>query len=359
MIVCLSSGHTPLYRDGVLETLYTLNGVARRFRYAIAKSVSQSVRTRQEQGTLENQEVLICYVDQSDPHKPLEFVPCRIAVIGTTDTVGGQLHLALRHIAFAYAPNLTTFCTQLQQSAVFDSTSLDDREALPSWKDPRPNPLEPLGAHCFEIAAQPPELCRESSPNNWHLIVGQLSAHQNDFAGITRFYRCDGVYDGATRVQLDSGRFALRPGKRYHARMVYLTPVAQSPVEELTVLASERISPVGTNRFEVSGTQDFVDVPFRTTIAPKTDDSELAVASLRRTTSGVSQRNEFTVPLTVTGQWLTHVVLSMVLAGAVALQGIAGVLSKDNPRAAIVLIVTGTLFAGLATFWKSRSGDGN
>lgn len=82
MYVCLSSGARPRYRRDIIRALAMPAGTWIQFRYArewVSPAILADLADSKKRKALPGKGVLISYVDQTDPQRDPELLPCRMA----------------------------------------------------------------------------------------------------------------------------------------------------------------------------------------------------------------------------------------------------------------------------------------
>src|SRR6266478_8670615 len=178
MFLCLSSGASPRYRQDVLRALSMPHGSLLQFRYHrnwIAKGILQSPQFSRDRESL----ALIAYIDQSDPKKTPELVPCRFASIVEAKVHGTTVSLLLELKEFALAADLAGFNKELQATSA---------GSLPAWQ--ADGKLK--GEYWLELAPNPATSIRSEKLEDWESIVAQL-VQRADFKDETCFYAVQGI----------------------------------------------------------------------------------------------------------------------------------------------------------------------
>jgi hypothetical protein len=109
MFVCLSSGYRPRYLRDIARSLALPPGAWLAFRYNrewIADEVLRRLEPPADPTKLNGADILIAYIDQHDPSKPIEIVPCRYATLRDVAPLGQTTSLQLELGDLAYAADL-------------------------------------------------------------------------------------------------------------------------------------------------------------------------------------------------------------------------------------------------------------
>jgi hypothetical protein len=230
--VCFSSGHTPLYRLGVLESLGMPNGSMKWFRYTLKKSVSGTIRKRIDTGLLEGAEILICYLDQSNREIDPIPVPVRYARIVRVEHDDPKLYILLKYGDFALIESGVDFRSELIKNADFENG-----EGVPIWDDAAAT--EPKGLYCFKLKGSLKAVKHVHSLQDWAQIAEHLRKHA-DFQDVSAFYRIEGLIDDrhGRRAIMEQGEFVVGGGTTYRSRVYYYAPesshVVQVPIRTET-----------------------------------------------------------------------------------------------------------------------------
>lgn len=124
MFLCLSSGATPRYREDVLRALSMPWGSVLQFRY-LKRYVAPGILENTKSTNQAVSRAIIAHIDQTDPNKAPEIIPCRFASITDVTEVGTAVTLTLQLQEFAFADDLAKFNEELKQKA---------RGTLPAWQ---------------------------------------------------------------------------------------------------------------------------------------------------------------------------------------------------------------------------------
>lgn len=183
MLICLSSGYRPRYRQDVLRALALPIESNLQFRYD-KDWVSDGVLQMIQDHTIVGQEVLIAYADQSRPSGgsiptgAIKLVPVRLATIVSAAAPGRTISLIFSLSKVAYASNLDAFNNEM--------SNLTGR-ALPRWVDSNPR-----GLYCTELNSRPTNLVEIQDIGQWEEVVNQLSGYK-DFEREQTFFTILGL----------------------------------------------------------------------------------------------------------------------------------------------------------------------
>lgn len=273
MFVCLSSGHRPRYLRDIVRSLALPKGAWLAFRYNrewIADGVQAQLDPPADPTKLNGTEVLIAYIDQLDPNKPIEIVPCRYATIRDVAPLGQTASLQLELGDLAYAAELPALNDLLKQQApaAFPQRSNGSIEGS-YWLE-----TEPI-----------PGISKANNEATWEKIVVQL-AMRTDFANEQFFYKVQGIVDiGSRHFQAPKkNTISLRAGRDYELRIYHFSPGNDDAQAELQ--ASVLGVPVEftmTPELLLDSRYDLKRLAFRTGSPVP---GELGVLTLRRKTVG-------------------------------------------------------------------------
>ncbi len=179
MLICLSSGSRPRYRQDVLRAISLPIGTQLQFRYD-KKWTSTGVLQMIDRGLIIGKEVLIAYADQSQPESEgkIELVPIRLATISGATAPGSTVSLTFSLGPVVYAANLMTFNSEITELA---------RGTLPKWIDGNPS-----GLYCDELNSRPASVVEIEDLGGWELVVTQLS-QRKDFESEETFFTVVGL----------------------------------------------------------------------------------------------------------------------------------------------------------------------
>ena len=86
--ICFSSGAQPRYRDDIIRAMAMPAGCELTFRYR-QKYIAHGVLEHLKSNSIRlGDQVLICYLDQSDRNKPVDYIPVRFAKLLEAPVIG-------------------------------------------------------------------------------------------------------------------------------------------------------------------------------------------------------------------------------------------------------------------------------
>ena len=183
MLICLSSGDRPRYRQDVLRAIALPTASQLQFRYD-RRWVSDRVLQMIEAGTIVGQNVLIVYADQSrpadgsTPSGPIELLPVRLAKIVSAALPGQTVSLIFLLGSVTYASDLGAFNN--------DVSNLTGH-SLPRWADDKP-----AGLYFTEMPSRPTTFVEIDDLGHWEELVTQI-ASRRDFDGEETFFTVIGL----------------------------------------------------------------------------------------------------------------------------------------------------------------------
>jgi len=227
MFLCLSSGSSPRYREDVLRSLSQPWGSILQFRYLkryLAPGVLEKAQAAKETQT----QTIIAYIDQSDPSRAPEIVPCRFASITAVVAVGTAVTLQLELQEFGIADDLAKFNGELKEKSTGN---------LPAWQGDGET-KKVRGHYWLEISADPTTAVRSHKLDDWEKIVAQLAV-RSDFKDQGSFYTVVGVNEIPSRsaVSVSKGQYEFRPGKEYELSLYHFYP-SDVPLEATLSLST-------------------------------------------------------------------------------------------------------------------------
>lgn len=171
MIICLSSGSSPRYKQDVIRALALPIGSNLQFRYE-KRWVSDGLLSKIQDNSIVGQEVLIAYADQSIPDDgsiptgDIQLVPVRLAQVTYAAALGRTTLLIFSLHKFVYASNVNAF-----NDEVMNLTG----NSLPKWVEGKPE-----GKYCIELNNRPTNFIEIPGLGQWEEVVTQL-ANRKDF----------------------------------------------------------------------------------------------------------------------------------------------------------------------------------
>jgi hypothetical protein len=353
MLLCLSSGFTPRYREDVLRAISMPSGARLRFRYELTL-IPESLKPLIAEDRLKGMEVCVAYLDRTDSDHPPELVPCRAATMLRTYTPADFCVLEFELEEFWFARDVHAFNREIHSSA----------GNLPAW-----NKGQLTGHFCHQVNIIPLSLVRSSSVFDWQGIVKLLKKHA-DFSSEPFFYHVTGVFpaNGNKRIRPTDGRSRLRASNTYEIRLVQFSPGETNDaraVREVHWLLAEgddqALSFITNRRLAIDSGYDEKIIRFRTLDTSTKHD---AVVGLSRDiqTGGVAQPQEsifdFDMLLQIVPRWWTTLWRGLVIGALIAMQGLVALRAKGQTTggtagdysADLLVVILGLLTGVAASF---------
>ena len=165
MLLCLSSGITPRYREDVLRAVFMPCGSHLRFRYE-CELIPNDLLELIKSSELKEKEVCISYLDRSNKNILPEIVPCRKAELLASNILGDFCVLDFKLGNFFFAEDIVKFNSDIRSSI----------KNLPSWEG------ESLqGSFCFKVDAFNSTLMNSRNIEYWQKIIRRLKSHSDFF----------------------------------------------------------------------------------------------------------------------------------------------------------------------------------
>jgi len=294
--ICFSSGAQRQYRDDIIRAMAMPAGCELTFRYRhkyLTRAVQDYLKAGKVSGT---DEVLICYLDQSDRSRPVDFIPVRFATLIEAPVIGDFVVLRMRVQHFAVSENLEAFNSELQSRSA----------EIPKW----PKEAEEKyarGAFWLEVDDYPKSVINSASISDWQKMVGHLLARK-DFAATGPFYQIVGLHDlkSQTVVEMKEGEYSLQPGTEYEMLIDHFFSMSNLANSQLEV------SVAGTALTFITGAKIQIDSPYnRHWLRFKTAEpikNERVVITINKKESGQDPTVQFDLPINISGR-LTKAIL--------------------------------------------------
>lgn len=227
ILLCLSSGFRPRYRDDIVRALAMPPGAGLRFRYSIG-SVAPAIRDDLDE--LERSQVLVAYIDQTDPSKDPVVVPVRMGLLTESRLHGTTSSLEFRLGNFAWAEDVERFNEELRSVA----------PALPRYDtDGRM-----AGYHWLPMESRPSSLTISAKLAEWEKIVDQLVGH-DDFKSEPFFYFVMGVStqtaDGYEALESTDEGLELASGSQNLLSIYHYHPKTEPRNAKIHIDLAERV----------------------------------------------------------------------------------------------------------------------
>jgi hypothetical protein len=305
-------------------------------RHDLAVPLPQGVL--QEPGFSGEQEsdTLIAYIDQSDPNKTPELIPCRFASIKQSTVHGTTVSLLLELREFAFAEDLAKFNTDVRMAS---------GGTLPAWQSD--GGLK--GYYWLEINTAAATSIRSKKLEDWEKIVTQLVPHP-ELKDESCFYTVEGIFrvTSPTALLVKEGRYELSAGSEYELRVYHYYPKNPPHTTRLTFTTTTQWITFTTNPvLDVDSRYDLKRARFRT---GKPANREPAIVSVLRGVGSETPNLDFDLLFLIRGVfWQTigyGVILGLLLAGP---QVVAALSNASLPANNVVLICATSGVIGLAT----------
>lgn len=332
MFLCLSSGATPRYREDILRAISMPSRSSLQFRYQHRYVASAILGKPFPVGS----QVLIAYVDQSDPAKPIQIVPCRFAVLTEAITVGTAVTLSLELREFAFSEDVEQFNNSLKADA---------DGIVPAWQTGKAH-----GHYWLEAEIESKTVVGSNMLDYWEGIVKQLS-DRTDFKDEACFYTVVGVYDALSKseVKLESARYEVKSSREYEFRLYHFYPKDLPLKTVLSLTTTGQMLSFTTNPvMHMDSRYDLKRVRFKT---GKSSNDETAIISVVRDVGRDQPPNlDFDLSFLVHGTFWRTVGYGIGLGALLAATQLVGTLSNPSlPATSVVPVVLLTILIGVAT----------
>lgn len=352
MLICLSSGFRPRYRQDVLRALALPIGTQLQFRYELDPLVSEGVKQKIQQGTLLNEEVVIAYADRSTPPEGgtgfIELIPVRRATIASAVAPGKTASLVFILGKVAYASDIRAFNNEIANLS---------GNALARWEDGQVR-----GYFCAELNAHPTTMIDIEDLGQWEEVVTQLSQHK-DFDSEETFFTVFGLL---TEDELKAMSATLRhvpwpdmlPANAERELAIYQYHPQKSPTDLfLSVRTGGDLTVESPSRIRLDSRYDLKRIRIKS--GDPSYRNRLSWITLATEGPGVSGSLESDMSLKVKSNWLRRVVVAAVIAvGITGAQAIPLATRVDLSTTGKVASAIGILFisfiVGLAAVWGIR-----
>jgi len=310
--VCFSSGAQRRYRDDIIRAMGMPAGCEITFRYR-RKYISTGVLELLGKPSLQAAEVLICYLDQSDRSKPVDFIPIRLAVLLDAPIIGDFVVLRMRVQQFTFSADIELFNREL---------GLRSGE-LPKWPSDEKAQYA-SGAFWVAVNDYPKSVVESTSIADWQATVGQLLMRK-DFAGTGAFYQIVRLQDlqSTAAVNMTDGQYALRPGREYEVLIDHFLPNDTAETCQMEVaLSGSALAFITGSAFQIDSPYDRHWLRFKTQ-EPLRD--ERAVLTVKKKVASEDAAVQFDLPIQVAGRVLRAVLMGIVVGLLLAIPQITAV----------------------------------
>ncbi len=341
MLLCLSSGATPRYRQDILRALSKPEGMELRFRYEL-----DLVEEELKQGIacLVGEEVCIAYLDRSKSNKMPKVVPVRSGIVTNVAVLGD-------------------FCVldfQLgMHSAANDIDKLNDElrfavPTLPKWD----SDANLIGQFCHRLANVPPSLMKTNTIEGWQRICKELATH-GDFGTEPFFYRVEGIFNLDTKalIPINSGAFHIPSDAFLELRLLHYAPSldvnktgssdtswlsAQTKEDDLAIISNPSLA--------IDSGYDLKAIRMRAATVMRDSESVITLTRKPPAVAGVASDSiwDFDLPVRVTRNLKRLLWQGMLVGLLVASQGLVAIWNNEHIADKLVPMVL-VVFLGLAT----------
>lgn len=349
MLICLSSGERPRYRQDVLRAIALPLRAQLQFRYD-KRCASPGVLQMINQGRIVGEEVLIAYADQSRPESEgtVELVPVRLATVTSATAPGSTLSLIFSLGRVVHAADLTTFNNEI--------TGLSGG-ALPKWTNGKLT-----GLYCNELNSRPASIVEIEDLGGWELVVTQLSQHE-DFESEETFFTVVGLL---TQAKLSEITAKLRhiewpdalPADEDHELVIYHYHSSKSPSEYvMSASAGAHLKFESSPELRLDSRYDLKKLRIRT--GDPTFRSKRTWITLSANTKSMTGTLELDMEVTVKANYLKRIGTVAAIAIMLTVVQIVtlvtrGDLSIGGKVASVLAILVASIVVAVAAVWGIR-----
>jgi hypothetical protein len=280
---------------------------------------------------------LIAYIDQSDPNKAPELIPCRFATLLEAEAHGSTVSLVLTLHELAYAEDLDAFNNEMRSASA---------GVLPAWQ-----PDGKLkGSYWFETAQELETVVRSQSLAEWEKIVTQ-TAGRSDFEDESTFYTVEGLHRVAPPglVSARNGAYPLAPGQEYELRFYHFHPTKEPVGSSLRVQTSSQSLKFTTSQDLVLDSRyDLKRVRIRTNSPPLRRTAILTI--LRKDPRQVEPKLDFDLRVEIKGAFWKTLGYGSVLGLLLGTPPVVSAFSNPSlPAQNVAVITIASVVVGLFT----------
>jgi hypothetical protein len=275
MLLCLSSGARPRYREDIIRAISMPFGALLQFRYK-KDLVEPHVFDNPKQWR-----ACIAYLDRSDNSNTPNIIPCRLATLRHVESCGDFYVLQLELDEF----------WDTSKTKAFNDLVLGSGISFPHWKD-----ATLAGYFVGKLQKVPDELIYQKNDEkdgaaDWQALARGLS-DLTDFRDECFFYHVRGVYKVESKQQVvpTNGIFFLKSDESYEARIFHYSPQSDDAsivVEDISWLLADTINDVvsitSNPHIGIDSPYDEKRLRFRTSAATTKQDG---IISLYRVAKG-------------------------------------------------------------------------
>lgn len=292
--ICFSSGAQRRYRDDIVRAMAMPAGCEITFRYRL-KYLAHSVQEHLKASRIgKDDQVLICYLDQSDRAKPVDFIPIRFAALIEAPVIGDFVVLRMQVGKFAFAADIAAFNQEIQSRSA----------EVPKWPDSGDSPYA-AGAFWVEVNDYPKSVVESTAISDWQVTVGHL-LKRADFATSGPFYQVIRLQDlkSKTAVEMQGAQYDLQPGRDYELIIDHFLPSQAPGAFQLeTALSGGAVTFITGSTMQIDSPYDRHWLRFRTQEPLK---NERAVMTVKKKASGEDPAVQFDLPISIQGRiWKT------------------------------------------------------
>jgi hypothetical protein len=288
--ICFSSGSQRRYRDDIVRAMAMPIGCELTFRYRV-KYLALAVQESLKAGRLgPADQVLICYLDQSERNKPVDFIPVRFATLIEAPVIGDFVVLRMRVQRFAFAADFDAFNHEVHIRSA----------EVPKWPSDV-NEQFAIGAFWVEVNDYPKSVVESNAVSDWQVTVGQL-LKRKDFSSSGPFYQVVMLQElkSKTAIAMVDGQYGLKAACEYELLIDHFLPVQGNTSYQLeTALSGGGLTFITGPTMQIDSPYDRHWLRFKT-LEPLRD--ERAVMTVNKKASGEDSAVQFDLPIRIEGR---------------------------------------------------------